>query len=89
MDDLKFIKDDIAFDIIHLTLNLNSMADDQRTLDLLTDESEILIVREIIFEEENLCREILEGIRDKQARLKRLEKLSRAGQDNQQPRIHT
>ena len=89
MDDLKFIKDDISFDIIQLTFNLNSMADDQRTLDLLTDENEILIIREIIFEEENLCREILEGIRDKQARLKRLEKLSRTGSDNQQPRINT
>ena len=89
MDDLKFIKDDISFDIIQLTFNLNSMADDQRTLDLLTDENEILILREIIFEEENLCREILEGIRDKQARLKRLEKLSRTRPDNIESRINT
>lgn len=89
VDDILFLRGEIAYSMTHVAYLLDNMADMQRVIDVLPagDDEEILMAREIIHDEENLIREIMEDVRDKNATIKRLEKLSGAGSGNQQPRI--
>ena len=85
--EIEFLKNDIGFNVMELAAILDSMADGQRLLDLLTDDDEeLLLAREIIFYQEQTVRQITRRNRENQQRIKRLEKLSRERQGCEQPR---